>query len=282
MRKQIGEVLIDVSPPEKPKFRSPLILVHGLWSGSWCWSDWATRFSNLGWECWAVNLRGRVGDNPQRTVARLTFDQCVEDLKEVIRAAGPSPVLLGHSLGGVMAMEAAEDENVSALILVSPPLPGNEPTSAGRVLQLLRLKYFLLVLLRWPIRIKEDDFSLHWLASLPRDQHGEALKGLVPESSYLVERLCKTHVSSESALVRCPAFVVAGTDDRVMPVEAVRQRARTLGAEFKEYSGHGHWMIAEEGWEKVVNDVHRWVVKRLGEEILLAEFARGSQVQGRG
>jgi len=32
----------------------------------------------------------------------------------------------------------------------------------------------------------------------------------------------------------------------------------------------------------VVNDVHRWVVKRLGEEILLAEFPRGSLVQGRG
>lgn len=271
MRKKIGEILIDVSPPEKPKFKSPLVLVHGLWSGSWCWSNWATRFSNLGWECWAVNMRGRVEDNPQRTDARLTFDQCVEDLKEVIRAAGPSPVLLGHSLGGVMAMKAAEDENVSALILVSPPLPGNEPKSAGRVLQLLRLKYFLLVILRLPIRIKEKDFSLHWLASLPRAQHGEVLKGLVPESSYLVERLFKPDVSSESAVVRCPVLVVAGIDDRVIPVQAVRQRAQTLGAEFKEYSGHGHWMMEEEGWEEVVNDVHRWVVQGLGEEILLAE-----------
>ncbi len=276
MRKQIGEVVIDVSPPEKPKFKSPLVLVHGLWSGSWCWSGWATRFSNLGWECWAINLRGRVEDNPQRTVARLTFDQCVEDLKEVIRAAGPSAVLLGHSLGGVMAMKAAEDENLSALILLSPPLPGNHPKSTGRVLQVLHLKYFLLVFLRLPIRIKERDFALHWLASLPRAQHREVLRGLVPESSYLVERLFKPHLSSEPALVRCPVLVVGGTDDRVIPVEAVQQSARTLGAEFKEYSGHGHWMMEEEGWEAVVNDVHRWVVQGLGEEILLAEFPKGS------
>jgi len=276
MRKQIGEVVIDVSPPEKPKFKSPLVLVHGLWSGSWCWSGWATRFSNLGWECWAINLRGRVEDNPQRTVARLTFAQCVEDLKEVIRAAGPSAVLLGHSLGGVMAMKAAEDENLSALILLSPPLPGNYPKSTGRVLQVLHLKYFLLVFLRLPIRIKERDFALHWLASLPRAQHREVLRGLVPESSYLVERLFKPHLSSEPALVRCPVLVVGGTDDRVIPVEAVQQSARTLGAEFKEYSGHGHWMMEEEGWEAVVNDVHRWVVQGLGEEILLAEFPKGS------
>ncbi len=276
MRKQIGEVVIDVSPPEKPKFKSPLVLVHGLWSGSWCWSGWTTRFSNLGWECWAVNMRGRVEDNPQRTVARLTFAQCVEDLKEVIRAAGPSAVLLGHSLGGVMAMKAAEDENLSALILLSPPLPGNHPKSTGRVLQVLHLKYFLLVFLRLPIRIKERDFALHWLASLPRAQHREVLRGLVPESSYLVERLFKPHLSSEPALVRCPVLVVGGTDDRVIPVEAVQQSARTLGAEFKEYSGHGHWMMEEEGWEAVVNDVHRWVVQGLGEEILLAEFPKGS------
>ncbi len=274
MKKQIGEVVVDILPPEKQKFRSPVILVHGLWSGSWCWSGWATRFSNLGWECWSVDMRGRVGDNRERIVSHLTFEQCVEDLKEVIHAAGPKAVLVGHSVGGITAMKAADVKNISALILVSPPLPGDEPKSMGRSLQLLRLKYFLPVFLRLPIRIKEDDFSHYWLGSLPRTDHGQVLKGLVPESSYLVERLFKTQVSSEPALVGCPVLVMAGMDDRVIPVEAGRQGARLLGAEFKEYPGHGHWMMEEEGWEEVVNDIHRWVVQRLGEEILLADFTR--------
>ncbi len=265
--------MVDISPPEKQKFRSPVILVHGLWTGSWCWSGWATRFSNLGWECWSVNMRGRVEESRGRTVSQLTFERCVEDLRDVIRAAGPKAVLVGHSLGGIMAMEAADDNNISALILVSPPLPGNEPKSMGRSLQLLRLKYFLPVVLRLPICIKEDDFSRHWLGSLPRACHGDVLRRLVPESSYLVQRLFKPQVSPESALVvRCPVLVMAGMDDRVVPVEAVRQRARLLGAEFKEYPDRGHWMVEEEGWEEVVNDIHRWIVQGLGEEILLAEF----------
>lgn len=272
MRKQIGEMVVDISPPEKQKFKSPILLVHGLWSGSWCWSGWSTRFSNLGWECWSVNMRERVNGRLGGRASNLTFEQCVENLKDVIRAAGSNSVLVGHSFGGVVAMEAVNDNNISALILVSPPLPGKEPKSLGRTLQLLRLKYYFPVFLRLPIRIHEDDFSRHWLGSLTRANHGEVLKGLVPESSYLVQRLFKPQISQPPSLDGCPVLVIAGMDDRVIPVEAVRQRARLLGAEFKEYPGHGHWMLEEEGWEEVVNDIHRWVVRRLGEEILLAEF----------
>jgi hypothetical protein len=47
--------------------------------------------------------------------------------------------------------------------------------------------------------------------------------------------------------------------------------AQTLGADFKDYQGHGHWMMEEEGWEAIVNDIHRWLVQRLGEKLLLAE-----------
>jgi len=175
-----------------------------------------------------------------------------------------------------MALKAAEDESLSALILLSPPFLGSEPKSVGRALQLLRLKYVLLVFLRCPIRIKEEDFARYWLASLPKDRHGEVLRSLVPESSYLVERLFRPDVPLDPALVRCPVLVMGGSEDRVVPVESLRQRARWAGAEFKEYVGHGHWMMEEEGWEDVVNDVHRWLVQGLGEEILLAEFSKGS------
>jgi hypothetical protein len=48
--------------------------------------------------------------------------------------------------------------------------------------------------------------------------------------------------------------------------------ARSLGAEFKEYPGQGHWLIEHDG-ENVVRDIHRWIVQSLGEKILLAEFS---------
>ena len=53
-------------------------------------------------------------DDRERIVSHLTFEQCVEDLKDVIHAAGPKAVLVGHSFGGITAMKAADDKNISA------------------------------------------------------------------------------------------------------------------------------------------------------------------------
>lgn len=275
MKKKIGSVLTEHFPPEKPKFSSPLILVHGPWSGSWCWQDWAVRFCNLGWHCWAVNYRGRAEEKVLESLARLTFDDCLADLKQVIRATGSSPVLLGHSLGGLAAVKAAEEESISAVILLSAPFPGSDVKDWGRSLRLLRLKYLPLIFLRQPIRIKEKDFTRHWLASVPEHRRASILKGLVIESGYLVEELFRPSVSLDPKEIRCPVLVLGGAEDRVVPVASTRHMARALDAEFKEYPGHGHWMMEEEGWEAIVNDIHRWLVQRLGEDVLLAEGPEG-------
>jgi pimeloyl-ACP methyl ester carboxylesterase len=271
MKKRVGSILTEHFQPENPKFRSPLILVHGPWSGSWCWQDWAVRFCNLGWDCWAVNFRGRAEDKVLESLARLTFDDCLGDLKQVIPATRSSPVLLGHSLGGLAAVKAAEGERISAVILLSAPFRGGDVKDWGRGLRLLRLKYLPLIFLRQPIRMNEKDFNLHWLASVPEYRRAAVLKGLVMESGYLVEELFRPSVSLDPKEIRCPVLVLGGTEDRVVSVASLRHMARALDAEFKEYPGHGHWMMEEEGREAIVNDIHRWLVQRLGEDVLLAE-----------
>ena len=40
----------------------------------------------------------------------------------------------------------------------------------------------------------------------------------------------------------------------------------------KVYPGHGHWPLGESEGETIVRDIHRWLVQKLGDEILLAEF----------
>lgn len=273
MEKWIGGLLADVSPPEGRKFKSPLILVHGLWSGSWCWRSWATQFCNLGWECWAVNLRGRYGDRAHQILERLSFQTCVEDLEQVVDAASFPPVILGHCLGGLMALKAVEKKKLSALIFLSP-IPSREiDIIHPRSLRLLRLKYLPLIFLRRPFRPEEKDLRKSWLASVPRSQHSDILKQMVPESGHLIRELFKRRVEVNPDRIHCPILVVCGSEDRVMPIASMREMAARLGGEFKDYPDHGHWMMEEEGGEGIVREIHRWVIQSLGEEILLADFS---------
>jgi pimeloyl-ACP methyl ester carboxylesterase len=272
MEKWIGKILIDVSPPEKVKFKAPLILIHGAWTSSRCWRRWATHLANLGWECWAVNFRGRFEENALEALKRVNFQDCVEDLKQVIRAAEFPPVLLGHDLGGLVARQAAAKERISALVLLASLPPSEVAPELPRALRLLRLKYSPLLFLRRPFRIEEKDFRKNWLNALPPAAHPEALRSLVPESPDLIREFFDRRARLDPKSIPAPILVVAARDDRVAPADSLRRFAELIGAEFREYAGHGHWIMDEDEGEEITRDCHRWVVQKSAEEILLADL----------
>jgi pimeloyl-ACP methyl ester carboxylesterase len=70
----------------------------------------------------------------------------------------------------------------------------------------------------------------------------------------------------------CPTLVLGGGDDPITPAATTNRMAAWLGGEFKEYPGQGHWLIEHDG-ENIVRDIHRWIIQKLGEKILPAEFS---------
>jgi len=273
MEKWIGNLRVEVAPPERPKFKAPLILVHGPWASSLCWKPWDIHFCNLGWECWTVNLRGRFEARPLEILKHLKFEDCVSDIKRVIREVPYPPILLGHSLGGLIAQRAAEEGNVSVLIEVAGLAPKAIQPALPPAMRLLRLKYAALLFLRRPFCVEQKDFRWNWLNAVREDRQSKLLKSLVPESPHLIGDFFYRDIPSEPNSTRCPVLLVAGGEDRVAPVASQRKQAERLGAEIKEYPERGHWMMGEAGGEGIVRDIHRWIVTKLGEEILLPEPA---------
>jgi pimeloyl-ACP methyl ester carboxylesterase len=202
----------------------------------------------------------------------LSFSDCVKDLGEVIRSFSTPPVLLAMNLGALMALKVCEQTNPSGLILVSPSPPGNLPAARSRPQRLLWLKYRLLILLRRPFRIDEKDFRAYFLTPLPENLQSTLFRQTVPESSALVREFLLPRVSLEPKSLNCPILVLGGSDDNITPPATGNRIAQWLGGEFREYRGQGHWLIQQDG-ENIVRDIHRWIIKKLGEKILLAEFS---------
>ncbi|OGQ20615.1 MAG: hypothetical protein A3C54_01065 [Deltaproteobacteria bacterium RIFCSPHIGHO2_02_FULL_60_17] len=268
----IGDLLADAWPPERPKFRAPLVLVHGLWSGSWCWQKWATHFCNLGWECWAMNFRGRFEQRPRAILKQLNFAACVEDVRRIIRSSPFPPVVVAHSLGGLVAQKAAEAEAISALVLLSCPPSRRLQPAAARSLRLLRLKYALLMALGRPFRLEEKDFHRLWFSALPEAQQVDLSRRMIPESVHLIRDFLARDIVLHSDRVRCPVLVLGGSEDPVVPVANLQGLAQSLSGDFNAYPGHGHWILGEGEGEVIARDIHRWLIQKLGEEILLVEF----------
>jgi pimeloyl-ACP methyl ester carboxylesterase len=259
-------------PPAQAKFKSSLLLVHGLWSGAWCWQSWATHFCNLGWDVVAIDLRRRLPQPLTGSPAGLSFDDCVRDLRQIIRSFSTPPTLVAMDLGALMALKALEESEASTLILVSPSPPANLETAQSRRLRLLWLKYRLLVLLRRPCRIDEKDFRANFLAPLPENLQTTIARQTVAESSALVREFFAPSVTLKPGLLTCPLLIVGGSDDLLTPAATSNEIAQWLGGEFREYKGQGHWLIEQDG-ENIARDIHRWIIRLLGEKILLADFS---------
>lgn len=268
MEKRIGRLVAEFLPPEKQKFKGPLVLIHGLWSTSRCWREWAIHLSNLGWECWAVNLPGRAPETALEILRGLSVEKCVKDLEEAITALPFPRVLMGHGLGGLLAQKLGEKEIASALVLLSSSPSRETPATLPRALRLLYLKYLPLIFFRLPFRLEEKDLR-ESLVAVPAARRRQILQDLVPESARLVREFFTRSVTVDPSRIRCPILVIAGSQDRWVPTPAQRAMARRLGADFVEYPGHGHWIPGESGGETVARDIHRWLVKKLGEDILL-------------
>ncbi len=201
----------------------------------------------------------------------LSFTDCVKDLGDAIRSFSTPPVLLAMNLGALMALKVCEQTKPSALILVSPSPPGNLAVRS-RPQRLLWLKYRLLILLGRPLQIDEKDFCAYFLTPLPENLQNALSRQTAPESSTLVREFLAPRVSVEASSLTCPILALGGSDDNITPAATTKRTAEWLGGEFREYPGQGHWLIEHDG-ENLVREIHRWIIQKLGEKILLAEFA---------
>src|SRR5436309_3388174 len=123
MEKRLATLRAAVSTPERSKFTAPLLLVHGLWSGSWMWQEVAGTLSQRGWEVWALDLRGRPGSRPVDTLGGVRLEDYVEDVVAAAQALWAPPVVCGHDLGALLALIAAAQVTPRALLLLAPVLP---------------------------------------------------------------------------------------------------------------------------------------------------------------
>ncbi len=242
--------------PERRSRRKPLLFVHGELGGSWAWERFLGYFAGRGWEGHALNLRNHHWSQTADP-AELSFETFVDDVGAAIDRLGPSVVVVGHGMGGLLALKAAERHPVAGLVLIGPELPGDvrEPTPPHRIREVPEL--FGPSLLGWatlPEKLQRDHRDLA-LADVLRVQH---LMGQKPHESGRARRTMLRGVRVDPAkLGDVPRLVVGGGIDRVVSLDATERLATWLGAEFEPFGAHSHYglILGEEGYTQVADAI---------------------------
>ncbi len=259
---RIGDLVFDVSTPASVS-RLPMLMVHGIMGGAWYFAKWLEFFAGRGHPSYALNLRGHHGSRPVTDMGKVSVMDYVTDVHDATRGIaerhnGVGIVLVGHSMGGLIVLKAAERMAPAALILLSAAPPGGILLFSWPLFR-RQLKHVPAMLASRPVIADPGDTNALFLNRL---QPSEALQ-LAPRwtstSGRAGREMTLGSIAVDADRITCPMIVVAGADDVAIPPGIQRRIARKYGAEFRVYDGHAHFLTWEAGWERIAADVAAWL-----------------------
>ena len=247
-----------------------IFMIHGMWGGAWYWENFKVFLEKQGYRCVTTTLRFHdmdPGDAPDPQLGTTSLLDYAADLELEIQKLGVKPILMGHSMGGLLAQILGSRGLARALVLLTPAPPAGIMALKPSV-----IKSFWSVQTKWgfwkkPIRqtFKEAVYSI--LHLLPPEEQEEAYGRFVYESGRAAYEIGYALFDSKAASrvdeskVTCPVLVVGGAEDRITPVSVVRRVAAKYGAvaTYKEFDRHAHWVVAEPGWQEIAAYAADWL-----------------------
>lgn len=172
---------------KKKAMTKTIVMIHGMWGGAWCWENYKRFFEQKGYQCYTPVLRHHEVDPKDKPPADLGTTGLLDyarDLEDYILKLDldEKPILIGHSMGGLLAQILGSRGLASVIVLLTPASP------AGiNALKFSVLKSFWSNLTKWgfwrkPFRIPFNAAVYSMMHLLPKEEQKAAYNQFVDES----------------------------------------------------------------------------------------------------
>jgi pimeloyl-ACP methyl ester carboxylesterase len=215
--------------PAKDAGRPPVVLVHGAANSAAVWTYWSAALASDGWPTYDVDLRGHGASEPV-DLSRTSMRDYLADVRQLAGQLRERPIIVGWSMGGLVAIMAAEAGLARACVGLAPSTPAQakDPAAWLRVGSFGPEEY--------GITSRDPDAPQPSMPDLDREERAIALGSLGQESRYARDERQRGIVIPS---LPCPLLIVTGTDDRQWPRE--RYANLHLPAEHLVADGASHW-----------------------------------------
>lgn len=273
---------VNPAPEVNSLSRQPeVLLVHGMWSLPETLWELRDAFVAMGYGVESLCLPHHYeksaynGDRKAR-LAKARLEDYVDHIVERIRQKSRPPILVGHSMGALLAQLAAAREPCERLILLSSAAPAGINGLGLSVIRTLGRN-----LLRFPLWKTVTEVSLAQVRYGIANAQNPILQQHIAEHCTYESGMATTQISLglllgnrssahvDFARIQCPVLIIGGTADRITPIRIQRQIAGRLGsrATLIEIADCCHWTIGGVFFPKIQSAIHKWLgakVQRTG------------------
>lgn len=228
--------------------KETIVFVHGMCHGAWCWEEnFVPYFQNLGYECLAINLPGHETPGSTRRISYSVNDY-VQALHQAVAKLDQPPIIIGHSMGGMILQRFLKTGTCKKAILVSSVPPAGVLRASLRAL--FRFPGLIPHLLQLDL--------LGGFKKYPQLMFNQTSR----YASFMCAESFIAYLGLFIPVFHCtevPLLVVGGSQDGLISVQEFASTAKHYQAKLEIIEGGSHDLMLEADFEKTASVIKSWI-----------------------
>ncbi len=251
--------------------RKPLICIHGMSGFADYFAKKMEYFAREGYACFAPDIIGH-GARSEIDISKKGVHDYIADVNKFInhvvcKESGESLILVGHSMGGLIAAKLAEIRNdVGHVVLVTPAPPKGVFLLPGGLISLTLGDLNGLIVAAFggerfsPSRRLLESLFVDPVASKQVIDEWEG--GRISNESLLATlQLGFSRISVDARMITAPMLVIGAKKDKIIHHRSARSTAEYYAADYHTLERLGHMCPFESGWEETAEVILMWLKK---------------------
>jgi predicted alpha/beta hydrolase family esterase len=260
---ELGRIPAQRELPEPVKFAWPIMVLPDLFATPRHLALVLGYLASIGWEVFVPSLRAAFGKGSTPRLENLRFNDLAALAGEALDGIGRDAVILGHGVGGLIAIKLGTHRRVKASVAYAPLVPGFRTPLAGGIGNRIAM------MMGRPIRPPRGRVLFELIADSDPFTRDGLISAMVPDSGALATDIMTGAIEFAAPDKAAPRLVVAGDSDIFAPLPETKKFAESIGAKLATIRGRGHWLIGGRALERAINETQRFLVRALGQDLLL-------------
>lgn len=255
--------------------KAPVVLIHGMWSTPEALKDVKVAFEEQGYTVHAPRLpyhlpKHELKGELLKDLSKVGIEDYVDSISKCIDQLEQKPIVVGHSMGGLLAQLIAAKHDCEKLVLISSAPPAGINGFRWSVLRTLGKNLFLFPLWKKTTKLLLRNIQYGIANTQSAAIHKEIVQSATLDSGraawqismWFLFRQAPTRVYYDS--IKCPVLLIGGTEDKITPLKIQQQLAQKYAsrAELKVINGACHWTIGGTFFPEIKDSIFSWINRK--------------------
>lgn len=263
-----------------------ILFIHGMFQNPVSWNKWVLYFEEKGYKCispaWPYH-EGEPADLRSHIPAELgelALQTVIDKFAAIAQSLDEKPVVIGHSVGGLIAQVLVSRQLAKAAICISSVAP-NRMLAFDWSFFKNSLAITNPLKGNAPFLMDAEGFHTNFANCLTKVESDNAFEETATHDSRNILRDCLGEAGEiDMELPHVPLLFIGAEKDEIIPPSLNEKNSNAYKddgsiAEFIEFPHRGHFICGEPGWEEIAEYSYDWLEKLALRPATLAHSTMG-------